>query len=97
MKNLTAIRIDRIYNEGSFFKENDFLPSFWSWGRGLVFHLLGHSSSKATEIYTQESTQEIGEIKNPLDDFYKTEHSTIHADLGCIVEQNVKYKRNKHT
>ena len=32
--------------------------------------------------------QEIGKIKTPLDDFYKTESSTIQADLGCIVEQN---------
>jgi hypothetical protein len=45
-------------------------------------------SSKTTEIYTRVSTQEIGKIKNPLDDFYKTERSTIHANSGCIVEQN---------
>ena len=38
--------------------------------------------------YTQISTQEIGKIKNPLDDFYKAKSSTIHADLGSIVEQN---------
>lgn len=50
--------------------------------------LLGHSSSKTTEIYTQVSTQEIGKIKNPLDDFYKSKSSTIHANLGSIVEQN---------
>lgn len=49
---------------------------------------LGQSSSKTTEIYTQVSTQEIGKTKNPLDDFYKTERSTIHANSGCIVEQN---------
>ena len=23
--------------------------------------------------------------------------STLHAELGCIVEQSVNYKRNKHT
>ncbi|MDB2456650.1 hypothetical protein N9W60_02095 [Flavobacteriaceae bacterium] len=38
--------------------------------------------------YIQVSTQEIGNIKNPLDDFYKAKSSTIHADLGSIVEQN---------
>ena len=59
--------------------------------------LLGHSSSKTTEIYTQVSTQEIGRIKNPLDDFYKTKSSTIHANLGCIVEQNTEYNGNMHT
>ncbi len=50
--------------------------------------LLGHGSSKTTEIYTQVSTQEIGKIKNPLDDFYKSKSSTIHSDLGSIVEHN---------
>ena len=50
--------------------------------------LLGHGSSKTTEIYTQVSTQEIGKIKNPLDDFYKSKSSTIQSDLGSIVEQN---------
>lgn len=28
--------------------------------------LLGHNSSKTTELYTQVSVQEIGKIKNPL-------------------------------
>jgi len=32
--------------------------------------LLGHNSSKTTELYTRVSAQEIGKIKNPLDDFY---------------------------
>jgi len=59
--------------------------------------LLGHSSSKTTELYTQVSVHEIGKIKNPLDDFYKTKSSTIHADLGSIVEQKQKYNGNKHT
>jgi len=59
--------------------------------------LLGHNSSKTTELYTQVSVQEIGKIKNPLDDFYKTKSSTIHADLGSIVEQKQKYNGNKHT
>ena len=42
--------------------------------------LLGHSSSQTTAIYTQVSTQEIGKIKNPLDDFYTSESSTIHSN-----------------
>jgi len=59
--------------------------------------LLGHNSSKTTELYTQVSVQEIGKIKNPLDDFYKTKSSTILPDLVCIVEQMQKYNGNKHT
>ena len=59
--------------------------------------LLGHNSSKTTERYTQVSVQEIGKIKNPLDDFYNTKSSTIHADLGSIVEHKQKYNGNKHT
>lgn len=59
--------------------------------------LLGHSSSKTTELYKQVSVQEIGKIKNPLDGFYKTKSATIHADSGSIVEQKQKYNENKHT
>ena len=59
--------------------------------------LLGHNNSKTSELYTQVSIQEIGKIKNPLDDFYKTKSSTIHADFGSIVEQKQKYNGNKHT
>ena len=36
----------------------------------LIQVLLGHNSSKTTELYTRVSVQEIGKIKNPLDDFY---------------------------
>lgn len=39
--------------------------------------LLGQSSSQTTAIYTQVATQEIGKIKNPLDNFYTSESSTI--------------------
>ena len=35
-----------------------------------IQELLGHSSSKTTEIYTHVSRKEIGKIKNPLDDLY---------------------------
>ena len=59
--------------------------------------LLGHNSSKTTELYTQVSVQEIGKIKNPLDDFYKTKRSTIHTHTASIVEQKQKYNGNKHT
>jgi len=34
--------------------------------------LLGHSSSKTTEIYTHVSNKEIGKIINPLDDIWNT-------------------------
>ena len=62
-----------------------------------IRELLGYGSSKSTELCTQVSVQEIGKIKNSLDDFYKTKSSTIHADLGSIVEQMQKYNGNKHT
>mgnify|MGYP003344951824 CR=1 FL=1 len=54
----------------------------------LAQTLLGKSSSKTSEIYTQVSKQEIGKIKNPCDDFYTIESSTIHTDLESIVKQN---------
>ena len=62
-----------------------------------IRELLGYGSSKSTELCTQISVQEIGKIKNPLDDFYKTKSATIHADFGSIVEQKQKYNGNKHT
>jgi hypothetical protein len=62
-----------------------------------IRELLGYGDSKTPELCTQISVQEIGKIKNPLDDFYKTKSSTIHADLGSIVEQKQKYNGNKHT
>jgi len=33
-----------------------------------IQEILGHNSSKTTEIYTHVATNEIGQIKNPLDD-----------------------------
>ena len=47
--------------------------------------------------YFQVLTQEIGNIVNPLDSNYQKESGTIHTNLGCIVEQTIKYKKNKHT
>ena len=36
-----------------------------------IQELLGHNSSKTTEIYTHVSTKAIANIKNPVDDFFK--------------------------
>ena len=47
--------------------------------------------------YFQVLTQEIGTIKNALVFYFQKESGTIYTNLGCIVEQTVKYKRNKHT
>ena len=77
MSYLTAIHSKWPYHKTFFYKEHNPLPSFWVWAQVCTLRLVA-----------QLLEQEIGEIKNPLDDFYKSKSSTIHADLGSIVEQN---------
>jgi len=36
--------------------------------------LLGHKSSKTTEIYTHVSNRDIGRIKSPFDSLFETEN-----------------------
>ena len=94
MKNLRIIPV--LYPYESFEKErlafeNAFSPSanFQKETVPCCVKIVIENNSRATlELYTQVSPQEIEKIKNPLDNFYKSKSSTIHADLGSIVEQN---------
>lgn len=58
--------------------------------------LLGHSSSKTTERYTQVSTQEIGRIVNPLEAYYSSMSGTIHSKNGSIKPLKERDNENKH-
>ena len=58
--------------------------------------LLGHSSSKTTERYTQVSTQEIGRIVNPLEAYYSSMSGTIHSKNGSIKPLKESDNENKH-
>jgi integrase/recombinase XerD len=49
---------------------------------GYIQTLLGHHSSKTTEIYTRVSSQEIEKIRNPLDDFFTNNSVNIHPKNG---------------
>ena len=77
MSYLSAIHSKWPYHKILFYKEHYPPPSFLGWAKTCILRLV-----------TNLLEQEIGEIKNPLDDFYKSKSSTIHADLGSIVEQN---------
>jgi len=35
--------------------------------------------------------------ENYGDEFYKIKNSTLHANMGCSVEQNYEYNENMHT
>ena len=58
--------------------------------------LLGHSSSKTTERYTQVSTQEIGRIVNPLEAYYSSMSGTIDSKNGSIKPLKERDNENKH-
>lgn len=62
---------------------------------GYIQILFEHNSSKTTESYTQVSIQEIGKIKNPLNDFYDMNSVALHPETGCIVKLQTDYKENK--
>ena len=46
----------------------------------LLLFLLEHKA----ERFSQVSTQEIGNIVNPLDSYYQKKSGTIPAKMGCI-------------
>ena len=77
MTYLSAIHSKWPHHKTFFYKEHNPLSSYLGWAKACILSLANHLLA-----------QEIGKIKNPLDDFYKSKSSTIHADLGSIVEQN---------
>ena len=77
MSYLNAIHPKWPHYKTFFYKEHNLQPSYLGWTKACILCLV-----------TQLIAQEIGKIKNPLDDFYKSKSSTIYADWGSIVEQN---------
>ena len=77
MSYLSAIHSKWPYHKIFFYKEHYPPPSFLGWEQACILRLV-----------TNLLEQEMGKIKNPLDDFYKSKSSIILADLGSIVEQN---------
>ena len=75
MSYLSAIHSKWPYHKIFFYKEYNPLPSFLGWEQACILRLV-----------TTPLEQEMGKIKNPLDDLYKSKSSTIPADLGSIVE-----------
>jgi len=84
MTYLSAIHSKWPHHKTFFYEEHNLLPSYLGWVKACTLRLV-----------TQLIAQEIGKIKNPLDDFYKSKSSTIPADLGSIVEhyKNIGNKR----
>ena len=75
MTYLNAIHSKWPHHKTFFYKEHNLLPSYLGWAKACILRLVN-----------QLLEQEIKKIKNPLDEFYKSKSSTIHADLGSIVE-----------
>jgi len=47
-------------------------------------------------FFVREGQNKAAKVKRILKGVYLGESDTIHAVLGCIVEQNGAYKRNKY-
>jgi uncharacterized protein YueI len=64
----------------------------------MVSKLMGHNSSKTTEIYTHVSTKNIQQIKSPFDDLKKhiltKSDLTSHIQLPYIqlAKESIEYK-----
>ena len=54
---------------------------------GNTLSFLGHPTSITAEIFIHITKEGFEDLKHSWDGFNKIERSTIHADLGSIVEQ----------